>query len=170
MKSYLGTKLVRARPMTRLAYNALRGWEVPVDENPADEGYLVEYVDGGKSNHPDFKGYISWSPKDVFERAYQLCTAGHDFGWALHALKHGLKVQRAGWNSKGMWIALSCKGTREVPAQAFWAPPNREYAESNGGVATVLPVITMKTATGEILLGWLASQTDMLADDWQLVE
>lgn len=37
-------------------------------------------------------------------------------------------------------------------------------------VATALPSITMKTATGEILVGWLASQTDMLADDWVIVE
>lgn len=69
---YEGTKRVRARPMTRGDYNAYRGWQVPTDENPADEGYLVEYEDGGKSNHPDHKGYISWSPKDVFERAYKL--------------------------------------------------------------------------------------------------
>lgn len=71
MKLYTGTKQVHAKPMNRQDYNTLRGWDVPADENPADEGYLVEYVDGGKSNHPDFQGYISWSPKDVFERAYK---------------------------------------------------------------------------------------------------
>lgn len=93
----------------------------------------------------------------------------NDFGFALFALKQGKRVARAGWNGKGMWLALSCNGTREVPAANFWAPPNRAYAEANGGKATVLPSITMKTATGEILMGWLASQTDMLADDWQIV-
>lgn len=69
-KQYTGTKTVLARPMTRGDYNAYRGWEVPADENPADEGYLVEYTDGGKSNHPAHAGYISWSPADVFARAY----------------------------------------------------------------------------------------------------
>lgn len=69
-KQYTGTKTVLARPMTRGDYNAYRGWEVPADENPADEGYLVEYTDGGKSNHPAHAGYISWSPADVFTRAY----------------------------------------------------------------------------------------------------
>jgi len=71
MKPYIGTKLINAIDMTRAAYNILRGWELPADENGDDAGYLVEYVDGGQSNHPNFKGYISWSPKDVFERAYK---------------------------------------------------------------------------------------------------
>jgi hypothetical protein len=93
-----------------------------------------------------------------------------DFGDAIKALKAGQRVARAGWNGKGMWLALSCNGSREVPAAAFWAPPNREYAETQpNGTAVVLPSITMKTATGEILMGWLASQTDMLAEDWELV-
>ena len=70
-KTYEGTKRVHARPMNRCEYNAYRGWEVPADENPADDGYLVEYLDGGKSNHPNHAGYISWSPKDVFERSYK---------------------------------------------------------------------------------------------------
>ena len=67
---YIGTKQVLARPMTRQAYNDYRGWTLPADENGADEGYLVEYVDGGQPNHPAHTGYISWSPKAVFERAY----------------------------------------------------------------------------------------------------
>ena len=71
MKQYIGTKLINAIDMTRAAYNILRGWDLPANENGDDAGYLVEYVDGGSPNHPNFKGYISWSPKDVFERAYK---------------------------------------------------------------------------------------------------
>lgn len=70
MLTYVGTKVVHACPMTRASYNELRGWELPADEDGNDEGYLVEYADGGKPNVPGFKGYISWSPKDVFEKAY----------------------------------------------------------------------------------------------------
>jgi len=62
MNRYIGTKRINAKPMNRAEYNALRGWAVPADENPDDAGYLVEYIDGGKANHPDFAGYISWSP------------------------------------------------------------------------------------------------------------
>lgn len=68
---YEGTKRVLATPMTRGAYNQYRGWETPADENPKDEGYLVEYQDGGKPNCPRHAGYISWSPKDVFDRSYK---------------------------------------------------------------------------------------------------
>ena len=100
-----------------------------------------------------------------------------DFGDAIRALKTGKKVARAGWNGKDMWLSLSCPGTgsipmaRNIPASAFWSENNAKYAEEcRGGHATVLPCITMKTATGEILMGWLASQTDILAIDWQVVE
>ena len=71
MKRYVGTKVVDAKPMSRKAYNEYRGWALPENENGEDEGYLVEYMDGGQSNHLLHKGYISWSPKDVFERAYK---------------------------------------------------------------------------------------------------
>ena len=72
MKTYLGTKIVNAMPATRAEYLSLREWDLPADENGADEGYLVEYTDGGKPNMPElFAGYITWSPKDVFDRAYK---------------------------------------------------------------------------------------------------
>lgn len=74
MQTYIGTKMIRAKAMTRGDYNKLRGWSIPADENPNDEGFLVEYLDGGKANHKDYDGYISWSPKDVFERAYRPVT------------------------------------------------------------------------------------------------
>lgn len=71
MKLYIGTKQLKARPMTRGEYNDYRGLAISPDDDASDEGYLVEYLDGGKPNHPDHSGYISWSPKDVFERAYR---------------------------------------------------------------------------------------------------
>lgn len=71
MKRYIGTKVINAKPMNRLEYNEFRGWTLPADENGADEGYLVEYVDGGKPNTPQYAGYVSWSPKEQFEKAYK---------------------------------------------------------------------------------------------------
>lgn len=60
MKKYLGIKLLDGKEMTRGEYNTHRGWTVPEDENPLDDGYLVKYPDG----------YESWSPKDQFKLAY----------------------------------------------------------------------------------------------------
>ncbi len=72
MKRFVGTKYLRATPMTRGEYNAYRGWTIPGNENPNEAGYLVEYEDGGKANDSRHAGYISWSPADVFEKAYRL--------------------------------------------------------------------------------------------------
>ena len=92
-----------------------------------------------------------------------------DFSDALRELKAGKKVARHGWNGKGMWLSYT-PGSKNVPAANIWSPNNRAYAESRPGqVVDVLPAITMKVATGEILMGWLASQTDMLAEDWEVV-
>jgi hypothetical protein len=93
-----------------------------------------------------------------------------NFGEALAWLKADShhRAARAGWNGKGMWIAYS-PGVLALPAERFWSGANKEYAITQGYRATVLPCLTMKTATGEILMGWLASQTDMLAEDWELL-
>lgn len=174
MKTFIGVKLINAQPMTRAEYNIFRGWTLPADENGDDEGYLVEYIDGGKANTEQYQGYVSWSPKDVFERAYRPVD-GLTFGLAIEALRSGKKVARAGWNGKGMWlrfidpyaqhpdsIAGRCDGVRTNPY--FKAADNN--AEAQG---TMLPWIGMKTSDDKFV-PWLASQTDMLAEDWTIVE
>lgn len=70
MPSFIGTKVLKAFPMTRGTYNQYRGWPAPEGEDQNVSGYLVEYTDGGKPNHPDHKGYISWSPREQFDNAY----------------------------------------------------------------------------------------------------
>lgn len=71
--TYIGTKVINATPMNRERYNWLRGWSVPKEEDPDTEGYMVEYTDRVENppHVPGFKGYVSWSPKEVFERAYR---------------------------------------------------------------------------------------------------
>jgi len=78
MKNYIGRKRIKAMPMNRLEYNVYRGWELPADEDGLDNGYLVEYLDGGRANHPDHTGYISWSPKEVFDNAYKIAESWED--------------------------------------------------------------------------------------------
>ena len=70
--TYVGSEVIHAVAMTRGDYNILRGWEFPADENGDDNGYLVQYADGGSPNVAGFDGYVSWSPWDVFERAYSV--------------------------------------------------------------------------------------------------
>lgn len=60
MKQYIGTKIVKAEPMTRGDYNNYRGWQIPADEDPMDEGYLMEYENG----------HEQWLPKEMFETDY----------------------------------------------------------------------------------------------------
>lgn len=70
MRKYQCHKQVLASPMSRGDYTLYRGWVCPADENPEDAGYLVEYLDSPNHNHPKHDGYISWSPKDIFESGY----------------------------------------------------------------------------------------------------
>lgn len=77
-----------------------------------------------------------------------------NFGAALHGLKAGEKVARAGWNGKGMWLQL-------VPADMYTV----YFANTPDNV---LPWIGMKTADNSFV-PWLASQTDLLAEDWTVV-
>ena len=71
MPTYQGKKDIYAKPMSLGDYNKLQGWLMPEGHDPEREGYLVEYFEGGAPNHPDYEGYISWSPKEVFEGSYR---------------------------------------------------------------------------------------------------
>lgn len=87
----------------------------------------------------------------------------YNFGLALSNLKIGCKVCRYGWNGKGMFIFL-------VPGSTFQVdrPPLLGiYPE--GTTIKYLPHIDMKTADGSVV-PWLASQTDLLANDWEIAD
>lgn len=157
MQAYIGTKQVNAKPMTRQAYNDFRGWELPADENGADDGYLVEYVDSPNANTAEYAGYVSWSPKEQFDKAHQQ-TTDMNFGHALEFLKQGKRVARKGWNGKGMWLGF----VEDTYAINFGDEDGdlKEYENH--------PYIVMKTVEDKIV-PWLASQTDMLAEDWEVV-
>ncbi len=146
MQQYIGTKIIHAEPAQRVVNVADKKPDTPLQ---VEDGYRVRYPDG----------YVSWSPKEAFEAAYRP-TDGMNFGLAIEALKKGKRVARAGWNGKGMFLQL----VREL-----------EYAVSHicdvahlAPDVAIAPWIGMKTADNKFV-PWLASQTDMLADDWQIV-
>ena len=163
---YIGTKISHAIPMTRLEYVEFRGWGLPENERGSDKGYIVQYADG----------YISWSPAAQFEEAYR-ATEGLSFGMAIEAMKHGFKVQRAGWNGKGMFC-IYVPGTKDVTFKAGtpYAHAFPSLTNPNGEVTNqeILPHFDMYTINAEgrkaMLPGWLASQSDMAADDWSIVD
>ena len=91
-----------------------------------------------------------------------------NFGQAIQALKDGKKVTREGWNGKGMYLWLLPPAT----IKAEWCKDDhlRGLAEANGGELECLGSIRMLTADKKVLTGWLASQTDMLAEDWMIID
>lgn len=160
-KKYIGTKVIQALPMNRKEYNTYRGWTIPEDENPEDEGYLVKYSDG----------YISWSPKAQFEHSYKAFDGGVPFGSAIELMKMGFKVARKGWNGKGMFIYIQDGSNpyfNDLKSVIQSHLINTSCVDESGKV-TICPHIDMKAADGSIVVGWLASQTDMLSDDWMVV-
>lgn len=94
------------------------------------------------------------------------------FGDAIEALKQGKRVARKGWNGKGMFLWL--KPAVNIESEWCKDPVLKKLAEDNGGAITGLGTICMFThdATGRkaILTGWLASQSDMLLEDWEILE
>ena len=97
-----------------------------------------------------------------------------DFGQAVIALKQGKKVSRQGWNGKGMFLILA--GGYKVHKDALRpnSPISKEFLESCGlEEMEILPHIDMWTVNSAgrqaYLAGWLASQTDMLSEDWKIV-
>ncbi len=168
MKNYIGTKQIKATPMTRGEYATLRGIGYYETQDHYEPGYLVEYelVGDGKPNHPDYKGYISWSPAAPFEAAYRQ-NGELSFGDAIIYLKQGRKVARKGWNGKDMFLWL--KPQFEIKSDWCKDPQLLEICNANGGTVTGLPSISMKTADNKVV-SWLASQTDILSNDWMIVE
>lgn len=153
-KQYIGAKIVKAWPAFRCTFLGSKVVYVCADEivppgAKVEEGYRVEYEDG----------YLSWSPKEVFEAAYRE-TTGMNFGLAIEAAKKGKRIARAGWNGKNQYVELAyCISYKDNAGQVV----NVNHCNiGNKALAFV--------GTSGVQMGWLASQADMLADDWKIVE
>lgn len=107
------------------------------------EGYFVRYPDG----------FSSWVEKKAFDEEHREGTA-LPFGLALEALKIGFKVTRDGWNGKGMWL--------EVQRPDEHSKMTLPYIFLN------YPADAVNTPGARV--PWLASQTDMMSNDWSILE
>lgn len=150
MKQYIGTKIIQAEPALRIDGKTVQPTTWPVPEGAkSEEGYAVRYPDG----------YMSWSPKETFEEAYRPSDS-MTFGLAIEAAKKGKRIARKGWNGEGQYVELAT-GIGYVRADGKTV--NAEHAAiGNKALAFV--------GTSGVQMGWLASQADMLAEDWEIVE
>lgn len=162
MKQYIGTKLLLAVAMSLGEYNTHRGREIPADEDPAKQGYIVTYPDG----------YVSWSPKDIFEESYRETNGKMTFGLAIEAMKAGHRVSRSGWNGKNMFVYQTVGNTVSkyfIPKFASLPQSTKTFLSEKGDDVVFQSSFTMYTAAGEMQPGWLASQSDMISEDWGIV-
>ena len=139
MEKYIGVKIIDAEPMNLGDYNQIRGWAIPMDEDPLRDGYRVVYPDG----------YVSWSPKEIFEEAYRL-TDGMTFGLAVEATAKGYAIERDGWNGKGM----------RVTRTKLYTPDNIQVNND----CFLLFNVDRRYNT------WIPSITDILAEDWRIAK
>ncbi len=111
-------------------------------------GYFVVYVDNQDQ-------YTSYSPAEPFESGYTL-SGNMNFGGAIEAMKQGSKVARKGWNGKGIFIQI------QFPDEHSKMTSPYIYINTTG-------LQTDNPDAPKSLVPWLASQTDMLAEDWEIV-
>lgn len=158
MEKFLGVKQISAEVLNLGDYNNLKGWQIPPDENPLREGYLVKYEDG----------YTSWSPKEVFESAYRKLD-NLTFGLAIEALKLGKCIARKGWNGNGMFIFKQVPSTidnsiipkmQSVPDEAKQILTTR----NNEPIFYMNQMVIVKS-DGSID-SWVASSSDTFSEDW----
>lgn len=99
-----------------------------------------------------------------------------NFGGAIAAIKEGKRVSRMGWNGKGMYLfafpgmKVSMTMGCEIPDDLNFKHHLLKLQFDGSDDVEILPSIVMKTADNKVLVGWLASQTDMLSEDWVIVE
>lgn len=149
MEKYIGTKLIEAEPAYRCEGKVYPKSGPYPRSVSLEDGYRVRYQDG----------YESWSPKAVFEAAYRP-TDALPFGLAIEAVKKGKKISRKGWNGKGQYVELA-SGISYIDPEGRAVNADHK-AIGNQALAFV--------GTSGVQLGWLASQADMLADDWIIIE
>ena len=160
MKQYIGTKIIQAEPAKRfwmpdgskvaVSLHEVIDLQIKDKAVSCDEGYKVRYSDG----------YESFSPKEVFEEAYRR-TDNMNFGLALEAAKKGLRIARSGWNGRGMYVFLA--DIQELNTRA-------DLSEFQDQDVEISELLVLRTAQETMQPGWLATQSDMLADDWYIVE
>ncbi|MCS2316064.1 DUF2829 domain-containing protein [Phocaeicola vulgatus] len=142
----------------------------------------AEYAASVVATFPELESYKGTIETIYGQGAMECELLGEEtgtFGQALESLKRGHLVTRKGWNGKGMFIFMRPEDSlptnmivnqvKSLPESfKIWVSDN--YGDSETDKIKFTAYLCMKAADGTIVNGWLASQTDMLANDWVIVE
>jgi len=139
MREYIGTKMIKAEPQAK----------------NGKEGYKVVYEDS----------YVSWSPKDIFEKFYKE-SCNLTFGIALELLKKGKKIARKGWNGKDMFVVYQKGYPNGIPCNIQTA---NAWKLNEGDLFKCEPYLQIKMVNGSHAM-WVPSINDVLSEDWEVVD
>ena len=155
---FMRMNIVEAIPMTRKEYVESRGWELPANENPDDQVYKVVYADG----------YVSMCPKDKFDAVSIPCAEGCvPFGYAINeCVFHGKRITRKGWNGEGQFVRFE----ELCASHSGRIPTNLNELVGEVNMCLVFHFKNRHTGETGIQVGWLASQGDMKAKDWVILD
>lgn len=175
MKRYIKTEIVKAKPMTYKeyieVYPKLERERIFDDDT---EGYgIFKIMDNSVISSQSV--LFDWLTVDEFKAEYKE-TEGMTFGHAIEAMKAGFRVARKGWNGKGMYcIYFPGSKVKIKEGTPYYNAITNNGAEvlSEEAMIETLPHLDMWTVNSKgeraFLSGWLASQTDMLSNDWEIV-
>lgn len=157
-QKYIRSHIVEAEPCTLGEWEAKTGkkWN-EADRPRSDEGYKCDYPDG----------YSGWCPKVEFEKVSSP-VENMTFGQAIDACRYrGAKIQRVNWNGEGQFVRFE-----EVLASEDGKLHDNPQDVPGMAVSGcfVFHFVNRKTGETGIQVGWLASQADMAANDWRIVE
>lgn len=156
MEKYIGTKIITAEPAVKIRGKVyLLNEPIPRTMEQREDGYKVVYEDG----------YVSWSPKDVFEKAYRRID-DMTFGLAIEAAKIGKKIARRGWNGKGMLVVYQKGYPQGIPCNEQTAVA---WDMKAGDLFKCNPYLQIKQEDGSCSM-WSPSIGDVLAEDWEIKE
>ena len=176
-KQFRRKGLAEMRPVSDLevtkGVQELLDYSISISQVDIDSGSpcALDMIARNPNNHQD-QWLVSaqyfhdnFEPKETIGDSLSKGGSSMNFGQAIHYLKEGFSVAREGWNGKGMYVVLM-DGYEHTLANTM---TRQKHGLLEGAYVTVDPYIVMKTALGTLQPGWLASQSDMLANDWVIV-
>lgn len=156
LKAFIGTEEVNAEPMTLKEFCDHRGWAPPEEKDPAAEGHLIIYPNG----HEFWCPILTFEPEGATPNRFTLEIA------LIAARSGGSKIARAAWVKHGIFIVYQEGYPEGIPANKNTA---EAFGIEEGEIIKVRPYLQVRSADGT-LQPWAPTHTDILADDWVIID